>query len=210
MGIPNHGIATSEADYLLLASRREVFAGRSSTAQALAHSVVPILGIRRPAAVGRLVGSRRLHGLLVLLRNSEITQVNYNRSAQLWKEGFFKDATIFSNDWVAWRALTGRFDMDDFDPLRNWAPPPAAQRCANQGDSDPLMSGKYSQAQLNTRLADEDVVSPDRLLWRTPSRRKMLIANPLWAKLGKRRFGRPDSFAVLTTLLPAGVSDATL
>ena len=129
-----------EAASLVLDALRKAAADRPASAFDRPRAIAPVFGIRRYAEVVRRVGSRRLNGLLVLLRNSKLTQENYNRVAQLWKESFFNDATSFPMDWEAWRTLIERFDMGDSAPLRDWIP--VAQWCSNQGFTDPLCRPK--------------------------------------------------------------------
>ena len=163
--IRNIGIYAAEAAPMATDSHRKVVPLPSSSAQSLARAVVPISGILWPAGVGRMVGSRRLGGLMAPLRNSMLTQVDYNRSAQLWKDAFFNDETRSPNGWEARRTRIERFDMDDSDPMRVWAH--VAHRCASRGFSYASMSDKASQAKLNNLLAGEDVALLARLLRRT-------------------------------------------
>ena len=163
--IQHRAVATAAADSLVLDALRKVLAGRFASAFALSHAPAPVFGIRWSSEVVRRVGSRRLNGLLVLIRNSKLSQENYNRVAHLWKEAFFNGENSPPKDWETWRTLIERFDMDDSAPLRDWIP--VAQRCANQGFFDPSLLAHASQAQLNTLLAGEVVANLTRLLWRT-------------------------------------------
>ena len=133
--IHHRAVATAAAASLVLDARRKVLAGRFASAFALSHALAPVFGIRWSAEVVRRVGSRRLNVLLVLLRNSKLSQENYSRVDQLWKEGFFNDENSFPKDWETWRTLIERFDMDDSAPLWDWIP--VAKWCANQGFSTP-------------------------------------------------------------------------
>ena len=122
LAIHHRAAATAASASLAPDALRKVVVGRSASAFALARAIAPVFGIRWSAELVRRVGPRRLNGLLAMLRNSKLTQENYNGVAQLWKEAFFNDETSFPKDWETWRTLIERFDMGDSSPLRDWIP----------------------------------------------------------------------------------------
>ena len=115
--IVNRDIATSAAAELTLPNLKKSLNASPCPSKLLEEAIIPIFGITRSARIVRRLGSRKLNGLLCLLRNSTLSQSSYARVAQLWKDACQLDLAISPNTWEQWRTLIGNFDLDGRYPL---------------------------------------------------------------------------------------------
>ena len=123
MGIANREISTAEAANMVLGKLAVAIRDKTASNRALPNALFPVFGIRCSVGVVRRAGGRRINGILVPLRSSNLASYNYNRFADLWEEAFFNDCTTFPNDWGDWRSIIERFDLDDAAPIRDWIHP---------------------------------------------------------------------------------------
>ena len=77
------------------------------------------LGFAGGKNVIRKIGSARLVNLLSAFRDAYPSARTYNKVRGLWVMGLRNDRS-YPQAWEAWRALIGRFNLDDEIPRGTW------------------------------------------------------------------------------------------
>ena len=150
--IVNRDIATSAAAELSMGRLNRSLRPTVASSKLLEAAIIPIFGIRWSAQVIRRVGSRKLNGILCVLRNSPLSQTSYARISQLWKDALRLDLDVFPAEWESWRSLVETFDLDERSPLPAWIP--TIQLCLSRGFALPSTLSLSTHSQLSTMGAD--------------------------------------------------------
>ena len=119
MEIPHREVATANAANLAIANLMNKLKRPAATQKELNEAIIPVFWIRWGLNVIRRVGARLHRRILWSLRNSNLSDKDYNRVNQFWKEGD-ADTVEFPTEWEIWRTIIQRFNLDDELQLKVW------------------------------------------------------------------------------------------
>lgn len=146
MEITRRDTAIIQAAKLVLNGLEPHLRDTSTPVKKLIQAIVPIFDIRWGRNVVRHIGSKRLCDISRSLRNSKLPTHDYNKLPELWNTALALD-TAFPDSWECWRALIGRFNLDDELPLSGWIP--VIETCLKQKWPRPT---KLARVDSNTVL----------------------------------------------------------
>ena len=119
MEIPHRDLATARAADLVVKNLGATLNDTTASAKKLSDAIIPLFGIRWNIDVIRRVGARELRHVLWRLRNSKLSDRDYNRVRELWEFGV-AEGSASPAAWETWRTLIERFNLDDERPWADW------------------------------------------------------------------------------------------
>ena len=163
MDLPNRDIATAEAATLALAPLMLVLKDRSASHLKIATALRPLFGIRRSRAVIKKVGSGHLCKILSAIRNSNLSQTDYDRLSTLWKTALSWDDTS-PPAWDSWRPLIERWDLDTKYQLPDFTP--AIHEFNRKSWDTPFALSTVPHTALSAALTGGTLARPAHDLWK--------------------------------------------
>ena len=162
MDIPYRELATANAAKLVVPNLLAKLHCSTTPQKEINEAVIPLFGIRWGLAVFRRVGARKLRHVLWCLRNSKLSETDYNRVGQLWKTAV-ADTGSFPDAWGSWRTLIGRFNLDDEVPLHDWVV--TIDTCIKLGWSEPAKLSLVDPHTVQTETLSHRLPLPAIHLW---------------------------------------------